>query len=153
MIDPENVLWLAVGTIIGGVVLLVASSFAFGRIAADLEYQLVAGLNGVRRIQSLVNLRTHGNRIMLGVFGLAIGIMGLTNLSITWQNWIAGVLFLGVLAVYCVSSALDWVSERRQVRLLIKEREHELHGPQGPQGPVGPQGPIGPQGAAGKDAP
>lgn len=124
MVDPEAVFWPAVATIALGLLLVLISGAAFGRILADLEYQLAAGVNGVRRIQSRVNLRTHGNRVMIGVFALTIGIMGLTALSIVWQNWIAGVLFLVVLAVYCSSSVLDWLAERRQVHILLNERSH-----------------------------
>ena len=153
MFDPEDVFWLAVSTVVLAVVLFGASGFAFGRILADLEYQLAAGVNGVRRIQSKVNLRTHGNRIMLAVFGLAVGIMGLTPLSILWQNWISGVLFIGVLMIYSASSIMDWMAERKQVRLLLRERDLGMHGPPGPQGPAGPQGTVGPQGEVGAVGP
>lgn len=125
MFDPENVSWLSISTIMLALLLIGASSAAFGRILADLEYQIATGINGVRRIQSRVNLRTHGKRVMLGVFALVVGIMGLTSISLIWQNWISGALFLGVLAAFAVSSLLDWAAERRQMLLLIRERERE----------------------------
>ena len=65
--ETEALIGLLVATAVVALVLLVASSAAFGRIFADLEYQYAAGLNGVRRIQSRVNLRTHGNRILLAL--------------------------------------------------------------------------------------
>ena len=147
MFDPADVFWPSLAMIALGIVLVLASGAAFGRILADLEYQLAAGLNGVRRIQSKVNLRTHGNRIMLGVFALGVGIMGLTSLSLVWQNWISGILFLGVLTIFCASSMLDWLAERRQVGLLIRERRA---GPKGETGAPGPAGPTGATGATGE---
>lgn len=113
-----------------GVLLVLVSSAAFGRIMADLEYQYAAGLNGVRRIQSWVNLRTHGNRVFLGLLALTTGVLAFTDVPDFWRVWVTRALFVGVLISYTVSSILDWRDERRQVRMLLREREAEHgHGP------------------------
>jgi hypothetical protein len=127
--EATVMLWLQVAAIVLGVLLLLASAAAFGRILADLEYQLAAGLNGVRRIQSHINLRTHGNRIGLALFTLVAGVLGLLDAGPAWREWVARALFLAVLAGYTVSSILDWLAERAQVRLLLRERDEGLHGP------------------------
>jgi hypothetical protein len=59
------------------------------------------------------------------------------------------VLFLLVLTGYTVSSVADWMAERRQVAILLKERDEGLHGPAGPRGEPGPMGPPGPPGPQG----
>lgn len=113
---------LLIASITLGVLLLLVSGAAFGRILADIEYQYAAGINGVRRIQSRVNLRTHGNRILLGLFALVTGILGLTDLTIVWRTWVGRVLFLLLLMIFALASVVDWLDERSQVRYLLKER-------------------------------
>ena len=170
MIDSEWTFWVALAMILLSIFVIVGSSLSFGRILADLEYQYTAGINGVRRIQSRVSLRTHGKRILLGLFGLSVGIMGLTTADIVWQYEVAGRLLILVLLLFGFSSVLDWYAERESVRLLFLERESQrpiaqgaqgAQGPQGaagdssgvygvgPMGPTGAQGPTGPQGVMG----
>ena len=121
MIEDTALFALLLASVALGVLLLLTSGAAFGRILADLEYQYAAGLNGVRRIQSWVNLRTHGNRIILGLFALTTGVLALTDSTLLWRTWTARALFLVVLVGYTVSSVLDWIDQRRQVRILLKE--------------------------------
>jgi hypothetical protein len=172
------VFWLAIATILLSIFVIIGSALAFGRILADLEYQTTAGLNGVRRIQSHVGLRTHGKRILLGLFGLVLGIMGVTTLDIVWQYNVGGLLFILILILFGASSVLDWFAERESVRILLLERESYLagmpHEPKestgdplpprphddstgiytvGPAGPAGAQGPTGPQGVMGPVGP
>ena len=120
--ETEALIGLLVATAVVALVLLVASAAAFGRIFADLEYQYAAGLNGVRRIQSRVNLRTHGNRIMLALFALFTAVLALMDVTLIWRTWAGRLLFLLVLLVYAASSVLDWRAERRQVAILLRER-------------------------------
>jgi hypothetical protein len=43
-----------------------------------------------------------------------------------WRTWVNRILFLVMLASYTISSILDWLDERKQVRLLIAA-EDALH--------------------------
>lgn len=141
---------LLLATIGLSLVLALTSMAAFGRILADLEYQHLAGLNGVRRIQSHVNLRTHGNRVLLGLVFLVLSVFVLIDMPDLWRTWAARVLLVLLLVAFAASSLVDWRAERQQVALLLKERDLGLHGPPGPQGPAGPQGTVGPQGETGR---
>jgi hypothetical protein len=144
MLDPVSAFWVAIATIILSVFVLIGASLSFGRILADLEYQDTAGINGVRHIQSHVSLRTQGKRIMLGLFGLSLGIMALTTLDIAWQYSVSGLLLLVILIIFGTSSILDWFSERDSVRILFHEREAQLTGTREPRGTSGEQGPAEP---------
>ena len=149
MDDPVLGVLLMLTTVLG-VLLILVSSAAFGRILADLEYQYAAGLNGVRRIQSRVNLRTHGNRVFLGLLALITGVLAFTDVPDFGRIWVTRALFVGVLLGYTLSSILDWIDERKQVRLILKERDMEhRHGPAGPRGETGLTGLTGLTGPAG----
>jgi hypothetical protein len=145
----DSVFWISLASVILSILVLIGSSLAFGRILADLEYQHTAGLNGVRRIQSHVSLRTHAKRMLLGLFGLVRGIMGLMTVDLLVQYWVAGILFLILLVVFAISSVLDWFAERDSVRILFLEREAYLSGTPGPQGKRGEQGEPGDKGRSG----
>jgi hypothetical protein len=146
--EAGGLLALLIATVALSVLLVLISTATVGRILADLEYQYATGLDGVRRIQSYVNLRTHGNRVWLGLFALTVSILSLTDVSLLWRTWVGRLMFLAVLTSYAVSSCLDWRAERQQVRLLLRERERERE-----RGPMGPQGIVGPQGISGELAP
>lgn len=103
--------------------LVLVSSAAFGRILSDIEYQQLTGINGVRRIQSRVNLRTHGNRIVLGLVFGTLAVLALIEMPELWRVWAGRGMLVLMLAGYAVSSVLDWCDERRQVRYLLKERD------------------------------
>ena len=152
MDDSEAMTAVLSLTVALSLALMIASSAAFGRILADLEYQYAAGLNGVRRIQSWVNLRTHGNRVLLAVFALVVAALGLIGVDGVLRAWVLRLLFVLVLLTYTASSILDWIAERKQVRLLLTEGDHGLPGPVGPQGERGPAGPAGPAGNGGSGA-
>jgi hypothetical protein len=121
-VDDIALFWLLILVTAMSLLLVLASTAALGRLAADLEYQYAAGLNGVRRIQSWVNIRTHANRVILGLTFLVTGILSFTDAPILWRTWIGRVLFVVVLACYTVSSIMDWLAERKQVRLLLREQ-------------------------------
>jgi hypothetical protein len=121
-VDDIALFWLLILVTAMSLLLVLASTAALGRLVADLEYQYAAGLNGVRRIQSWVNIRTHANRVILGLTFLVTGILSFTDAPILWRTWIGRVLFVVVLACYTVSSIMDWLAERKQVRLLLREQ-------------------------------
>jgi hypothetical protein len=103
--------------------LLLFSSATVGRKLSDIEYQRAAGVNGVDRIQAIINARTHANRVFLALTFLIVSILGFVDLPPEIKIWVARVLFLSMLGFYTTTSVLDWIDERRQVRLLLKEKE------------------------------
>jgi hypothetical protein len=123
VVDDLTLGWLLVAVGVLSLTLILTSMATLGRKLADLEYQMLVGLNGVRRIQAWINARTHGNRVFLGLTFLTISILPLTAVSPFWQTWIKWVMSILVLLAYTASSVLDWLDERRQVKLLLRERE------------------------------
>jgi hypothetical protein len=120
--DDPVLFWMLVGSLILSVLLLFASGMTLGRKLADLEYQYAAGINGIRRIQSWVNIRTHGNRVLLALAFLIVAVLSLTDAPVFWRTWVSRALLLLVLANYTLSSILDWIDDRRQVALLLAEQ-------------------------------
>jgi hypothetical protein len=127
--DDPVLFWMLVGSLLLSVMLLFASAMALGRKVADLEYQYAAGINGTRRIQSWVNIRTHANRVFLGLTFLIVTVLALTDAPVFWRSWVSRALLILMLANYTISSVLDWIDERRQVRLLLAERAPESRAP------------------------
>lgn len=117
---------LLIATLLLSLILIVFSSAALGRKLADLEVQTEKGIQGAPRIQSRVNLRVHMNRLLLGLCFFLIPVLLLSDAPIGWRTWVNRILFLVMLASYTVSSILDWLDERKQVRLLIAA-EDALH--------------------------
>lgn len=125
--DDDVLFWLLVGTVAVSLLLVMASTATLGRKLADIEYQYETGLNGVRRIQSWINVRMHANRILLGLAFLVTSILTLANAPDPVRIWVGRVLLLGVLLSYTVSSILDWRDERRQVRMLLRDEGAARH--------------------------
>lgn len=120
--DPPLVGLLA--AIIGmSLLLLLFSAATLGRKLSDIEYQKAAGINGIDRIQAVINARTHANRVFLGLTFLIVSILGFVDFSPVIETWVARVLFLLMLGFYTASSVLDWLDERSQMRLLLKEKQ------------------------------
>lgn len=146
MDDPVLVGLLA--AIIGmALLLLLFSTATLGRKLSDIEYQRAAGTNGVSRIQSIINARTHANRVFLALTFLVVSVLGFVDFPPVVESWVARTLFLLMLGSYTVASVLDWIDERAQVRLLLRERYEARQGSAGPRGAAGPTGPAGSRGA------
>lgn len=111
---------LALSTALATLLVLTATA-TLGRKLAELEYLLEKGANGVRKIQATINIRTHANRVFLGLTFMVVGVMTLVDAPMLWRTWVGRILFVGVLAAYTVSSVLDWVDERAQVKMLLQE--------------------------------
>ncbi len=107
-------------------ILVLTSAAAFGRILSDIEYQHLAEINGVRRIQSFVNLRMHGNRVLLGLVFGTLAVMALIDMPELWRIWAGRVLLVLLLVAYAASSVFDWFAERRQVAILMREQRQGL---------------------------
>jgi hypothetical protein len=120
--DDPVLFWMLVGSLVLSVLLLFASGMTLGRKLADLEYQYAAGINGIRRIQSWVNIRTHANRVLLALAFLIVAVLALTDAPVFWRVWVSRALLLLVLVNYTLSSILDWIDDRRQVALLLAEQ-------------------------------
>lgn len=118
---------LAVGMAAAAILLLVSSALMLGRKLADLGYQRAAGLNGVRRIQSHINIRTHANRVALALAFLVIAFLVVFGLELWWRTLVIRVLVIAVLSNYAASSLLDWLDEDRQMRLLLRGDDHHRH--------------------------
>jgi hypothetical protein len=114
--------WLLVVVGVLSLTLILASMATLGRKLADLEYQALAGINGVRRIQAWINARTHANRVLLGLTFLATSVLTISDIPLLARTWIGRVLFVLVLLAYTISSVWDWLDERRQVKILLAER-------------------------------
>jgi hypothetical protein len=123
MTDDPVLVGLLIAIIIMAMLLLLFSSATLGRKLSDIEYQRAAGVNGVDRIQAIINARTHANRVFLALTFLIVSVLGFVDLPPEIKIWVARVLFLSMLGFYTTTSVLDWVDERRQVRLLLKEKQ------------------------------
>lgn len=104
-------------------ILFVISTMAVGKHFADLRYQKAARLNGVRWIQSWINLRTHGNRVLFALVFCATSIMSVIDVDPYWRIAIGRPAFMLVLFVYLTSSVLDWLAEDKQLNVLMKYEE------------------------------
>lgn len=120
--DPVLVGLLA-AIIFMSLLLFMFAAAMLGRKLSDIEYQRAAGTNGVSRIQSIINARTHANRLFLAFTFLVVSVFGFVDFPPVIETWVARVLFLLMLGVYTVSSVIDWLDERRQVRLLLTEQQ------------------------------
>lgn len=106
-----------------GFPLLIISIMSVGKHFADLQYQIVAKLNGIRWIQSWMNLRIHSNRVAFASAFLIVSILGLADVDLATRMLVGRSLWLCVLAIYFISSILDWRAEQKQLRILIKYEE------------------------------
>lgn len=104
-------------------VLFIMSCMSVGKHAYDLYYQILKDLNGIRWIQSWINLRTHGNRVLFAmVYGIAITLF-LIEVNMETRAWVSRILFFCVLVIFAISSVLDWVAEAKQLKILIHFEE------------------------------
>jgi hypothetical protein len=110
-------------SIVLSILLLFVSTAILGRQVGDLEYQIAAKTNGIRRTQSWVNIRTHSNRIVMAIAFLATAIIGLADLFYPYGPWIGRSLFILVIIVFTISSIMDWIAENKQVSMLMKYNE------------------------------
>lgn len=112
----NGILWLSV---LISMPLLIVSLMAVGKHFAELQYQILRQLNGIRRIQSHVNLRTHGNRTIFALVYIVVAISGLFSVDMELRSWISRILFLLLLVAFTVSALLDWHAEHAQLRILL----------------------------------
>lgn len=119
--DALNIMFV-VSLILSSVLVLISTA-AFGRQLSDLDYQLAAKLNGIRRTQSWINLRIHFNRIAFALAFTTTSILGLFDIEYIIRTWVGRSLFLLVLIGYVFSSILDWRGERKQLKALVENSD------------------------------
>jgi hypothetical protein len=144
MADPL-LFGLLLAMAVAAAVLFLSAALMLGRKLDHLGYQLAAGINGVRRIQSQVNIRTHANRVALAAVALNCAVLVLVDVHPWWRTLVTLTLTTAVLIGYAASSVLDWRDEDRQMRMLLADDPEPVShicppGPQGEPGPAGPQG-------------
>ena len=123
--NSESLLYgLLVASISLSVVLTLISTAIVGRKIADLEYQQSVGVNGAHRIQSVVNIRTHALRVLVGLTFITIALLLLAEAPEIWRQWINRTLFVLLPGTYAGASILDWMAERQQIKLQTEQVEH-----------------------------
>ena len=116
-------LWMALC-----LVLIVFASASAGRKLADMDVMRLRGVNGVRTIHAMVQLRAQVNRMSLGIaFGL-LGLLVLIGADPMVIRYTARVGLVLILVMFSVSSVLDWQADREQLRIVIEEfeRDHKV---------------------------
>jgi hypothetical protein len=129
--------WMGVAMAAVSTTLLISSALMMGRKLADLSYQRAAGLNGVRRIQSIINIRTQANRVALGLAFLIAAFLIVFDLELWWRTLAIRSMVIAVLLGYTLSATLDWLDEDRQMKILLREPDGHRHPDRGPDGRAG----------------
>lgn len=113
----EVLFWIS---IVFSALLALLSTMAVGKHFAEIQYQREKGLNGIRWIQSIMNLRIHGNRVFFALAFATVSILALFDIDVYVRTWTGRVLFLSVLLIFFLSALLDWRDERKQLAILLK---------------------------------
>ncbi len=113
--------FIRIVTIIMSSVLMLVATASIGRKVADMEYQKDAGLNGVRWIQSWINLRLNVNRAVLGFAFLLVSTMSLMDMPIIVRQLVGTILFLVLLFMFTISGVIDWFAEKKQIKLIMND--------------------------------
>lgn len=122
--DERDVLAaLLIGSVLLAVLLILAATAAIGRKLTDLEYQVARGITGAPRIQSWIALRTQIDRALLGIVFVIINSLLLAGAPEIWRMWTNRVAWTVLLSLVLISAVLDWLDERRQVRLVIAHED------------------------------
>lgn len=103
--------------------LMIISLMALGKHFSDLLYQRAKGLNGIRWIQSFINIRIHSNRVFFAFAFFTTSILNLAEVDPVIRAWIGVLLFLGVLTSFLISAIMDWFAEAKQLEELLKYEE------------------------------
>ena len=114
--------WSLGVAILCSVALILVAAATLGRKLADYEFQVVSGINGVRRIQAYINMRSNVKPDLFSVWCISLTTtLALTDLDIVYRTYISRFLFILLLALYTRSAVIDWFDERKQMRLLVLE--------------------------------
>lgn len=114
----EIIVWLCVFL---SVILFIFSTAAFGSQYSDLQYQKEAGINGPRQIQSKINIRINSNRMLVAFVFAGASIIMIADVNIYLRGWIVRLGFLSILIAFTISSVLDWVAHKKQIKYLMND--------------------------------
>lgn len=122
MVDAEDVLTLIPTlTAICAIILALFGSMGCGRKLGDIEYQRARNINGIRWIQSWINLRVQIERVLLALAFLITSIMNLIDAPLLIRMWTSRAAFVCIIIIVMTFSVLDWLAELRQMHILIDE--------------------------------
>jgi hypothetical protein len=114
---------LLIASIVLSTCLLLIAMAGLGRRFADWELQTERKIVGVSRIQAAIAIRGQIGTVLLAFVFVIINIMLFVEspqIARMWVNRVAWTLLLTLLLVHAV---VDWMAERKQVRLLIAEED------------------------------
>lgn len=97
------------------------STAALGSQYSDLQYQIEANINGIRQIQSKINIRINFNRMLVALVFAGASIIILADANIYLRGWIVRLGFLSILVAFTVSSVLDWTAHKKQIKYLMSD--------------------------------
>lgn len=119
-VDDLLVVMLVI-TLIASIVLAMIGSMSIGRKVVDLEYQKARKLNGIRTIQTWINLRVQLGRVLLAVAFATTALMSLIDAPLLLRMWVGRGLFIVVIIAFAISAIQDWLDERKQMYIIIDE--------------------------------
>lgn len=118
-----NVLFVAV--LLMSIILIIVSAASLGKQLGDAEYQQAMGLNGIRRLQSNINIRKHVTRLYLGFVFCIVGFIAFTATDLITRMWISRILFATMLAMFTYTCIFDWYDEYKQLKIIMKTNPSE----------------------------
>jgi hypothetical protein len=127
MMDESQLYHALILLVVGlSIVLVIFSAATGGRKLADRDVMRLQGVNGVRAIEIRIKLRMAANRLILGLmFGL-IGTLVLIDETASWRGWVSRIGLVSVLALFSVSSVIDWLDDGKQLRLVVTDAEKRM---------------------------
>lgn len=108
-------------SIVLGILLTFVTTAAAGRTIADLERQQERGVTGAPKIQTWVNLRINLVFMALGVTFVVINALLLAGAPEIWRMRTNRTGWTLLLAACLVIVVLNWLAEKAQVRLALRE--------------------------------
>lgn len=117
MTDDQVLFLLLICVLVLGQLLAIVSGIAMGGHISDLLYQVEARVNGIDRIQSLMDIRANSCRIALGLVFWVSALLALADTDVWARTWVARVLWIVVLVMFTAAAVLDRVDKWRQLRI------------------------------------
>jgi hypothetical protein len=112
---------LLVASLVCACVLILLSMALVGKKLSERDYQRASGINGTIKIQTMINIRTHVLRVFLGITFAVFSILLMADAPMIWRMWVNRILFVLVPFGYVLACVLDWLAERKQMRLELAQ--------------------------------